>query len=725
MSSFDEQIRTRKAADQEAFADSLCLMAGTVMGKRLSDALDDDRRVTEDAIGDILKYYRLKPTKAPEDVKDTNEIMEILLRPHGIMRRRVVLDKDWDRKAAGPMLARRKEDGSVVALIPLGIRHYQYYDHKNDRLVLITKKNRDEIDSEAMVFYKPFPLKKLTAGSLLRYIAELADVWDIFHLVIAMAAVTGVGMLLPWITRMLFSDVLESGNTGLLMGTGIFLLCAAVSGILFSAIRDFMSARISIRLNLSVESAMMMRILSLPASFFRDYTSGELSSRAGYMTALCSRIADAVLSAGLTALFSLAYISQLLAFAPSLTVPAVLVTVLTLAVTVVTILLQTQVSRKQMLLAGKESGASYAVISGMQKIRLTGSEKRAFAKWGGVYAKEASLLYDPPFFLKISPVITAAISLLGTMFIWGAAIRSGVSTADYYAFSSAYGSVSGAFSSLAGIASLLAGIEPMLDMLKPFMETEPEIAEDRKVVTSLSGGIELSHVTFRYKENEPIVLDDIDLKIEPGEYIAVTGTTGSGKSTLMRVMLGLETPQRGSVYYDGEDLRNLDLRSLRRKIGTVMQDGKLFSGDIYSNISVTAPQLTVEEAWEAAETAGIADDIRRMPMQMFTQISEGQGGVSGGQRQRILIARAIAPKPKVLFFDEATSALDNVTQKKISEALDRLNCTRIVIAHRLSTIQQCDRILVMDKGRVVEDGTYDELMERNGLFAELVKRQQM
>ena len=725
MSIFDEQIRARKRSDQEDFVDSICQLAGSVMGKRLANALNDDRTVTTDAIGDILKYYRAKPSDMPEDIQDMNEMLEYLLRPHGIMRRSVTLDSGWTRKAAGPMLATKKDDGSVVALIPLGMRRYYFYDHKNKKTVIITHKNRDLIDREAIVFYKPFPLKKLTIGSLVKYIIEQVAVSDVLHLILAMAVATGVGMILPWLNRLLFSDVLDSGSINQLLGAGIFLVCATLSGILFTAIREFMSTRISIRLNLSVQAAMMMRILSLPASFFRDYTSGELSNRAGYMTALCSQIVQAVLSTGLSAVFSLAYVSQLLTFAPSLTVPAILVMLMTLAVTIITILLQMKVSKKQMLLAGKESGVSYAIISGMQKIRLTGSEKRVFAKWGGVYSKEASLLYNPPFFLKISSVITLAISLIGTMVIYSVAIRNHVSVADYYAFNTAFGSVSGAFMALAGIASVLAGIKPMLDMLRPFMETVPEVSDDKQVVTHLSGGIELNHVTFRYKENEPAILDDLNLKINPGQYVAITGATGCGKSTLMRVMLGFESPERGSVYYDNADLRNLDLRSLRRKIGTVMQDGKLFSGDIYSNITVTAPWLTMAEAWEAAEISGIAEDIRRMPMQMQTLISEGQGGISGGQRQRILIARAIAPKPKILFFDEATSALDNVTQKKISDALEQLKCTRVVIAHRLSTIKQCDRILVLDKGRIAEDGTYEELMEKNGMFAELVKRQQM
>jgi ABC-type bacteriocin/lantibiotic exporter with double-glycine peptidase domain len=245
------------------------------------------------------------------------------------------------------------------------------------------------------------------------------------------------------------------------------------------------------------------------------------------------------------------------------------------------------------------------------------------------------------------------------------------------------------------------------------------------MVTRLTGAIELNNVTFRYREDMPPVLDNLSLKIRPGQYVAIVGKTGCGKSTLMRVLLGFETPQKGAVYYDGRDLDTIDPRSLRRKMGVVTQDGQLFQGDIFANISISAPQLTLEEAWEAAELAGIADDIRDMPMGMLTMISEGQGGVSGGQKQRIMIARAIAPKPKILIFDEATSALDNVTQRQVSNALDSLKCTRIVIAHRLSTIRNCDRILLIDGGRIVEQGTYRELIDKNGMFADLVARQRL
>lgn len=278
---------------------------------------------------------------------------------------------------------------------------------------------------------------------------------------------------------------------------------------------------------------------------------------------------------------------------------------------------------------------------------------------------------------------------------------------------------------LADMALNAAQIRPVLDMAKPILDAVPEISEDKQMAERLSGGVELNNVSFRYNDSMPNVIDDLTLKIRPGQYVAIVGRTGCGKSTLVRLLLSFEKPQKGAIYYDGRDMQSLDPKSLRHNIGTVMQNGKLLQGSLFENISISAPELTPDEAWEAAELAGIADDIREMPMGMQTMISEGSDGISGGQKQRLMIARAIASKPKILILDEATSALDNITQKKIADSLDTLKCTRIVIAHRLSTIRHCDRIIVLDGGRIVEDGTYEQLIRQGGFFAELVERQRV
>ncbi|MCR5179524.1 MAG: NHLP bacteriocin export ABC transporter permease/ATPase subunit [Lachnospiraceae bacterium] len=725
MGFYDEQITQRVNADNEAFEESFLTMAGAVMGRRISDALNSDRLIAADAIGEILKYYRIKSQEIPESMEDMNEVLEYLLRPSGIMRRIVNLDDGWYRDASGPMLGRRCDDGTLVALIPCGLNGYRFYDRKTGKTILAGKKSQILIEREAIAFYKPFPLEKMRISSLFRYILDQIAPADVAMLLASALTVTLVGMLMPYLSGRLFSDVLASGSTLVLAGMGIFMVCTIVSRSMFRIVHGLVTARISMKLDLSTEAATMMRILSLPADFFKDYSAGELSRRAEYLNALATQLVDVLISMGLTAVFSLLYITQIFFYAPALAAPALVITLLTLAVTLAEAILQMRVSREQMKHESKENGLSYQFISGIQKIRLAGAEKRAFARWGKTYSKSAALLYDPPMFIKTAPVITLAISLIGTMIMYYAAIAAKVSIAGYYAFNTAYGMVNGAFMAFAGVASTIAMIRSILETVRPIIEAEPEVSADKLVITSLSGGIELNNVTFRYTDDMPPILDNLSLKIHPGQYVAIVGRTGCGKSTLMRVLLGFETPQKGAVYYDGRDLKRIDLKSLRHKIGVVMQNGRMFTGDILSNITISAPWLTLDDAWEAAEIAGMGDDIRSMPMGMHTLISEGQGGISGGQRQRLLIARAIAPKPKILMFDEATSALDNLTQKQVSDALEKMNCTRIVIAHRLSTIKQCDRIIVLDQGHIIEDGNYEELIAKKGFFADLVSRQRL
>ena len=722
---FDEQIKQRKENDDSVFSDSFVNLAGAVMGSKISAALNDNRQITKNAIDEILKYYHVKSREVPDNIRDMNEQLEYLLRPYGIMRRTVHLEKGWYRDACGAMLATKKDSQEVVALIPTGMAGYSYFDRESGKRIKVSRKNEGLFELEGIAFYKPFPLKKIGVPALMKYVLGTLSVADLVFFCLATLAVTLVGMLSPKINHIIFSDVVENESMQLFFAITVFLVCVSVSMLLFGVMKSLLMARINTKLSLAVEAATMMRVMSLPPSFFKNYSAGELSGRAQYIGSLCNMLISTLLSTGLTSIFSLVYITQIFTYAPALVLPALAIIIVTILFSLISSFVQMHISKSRMMLSTKESGMQYAMISGVQKIKLSGAEKRAFARWADLYAKGASYTYDPPMFIKINGVINMAISLVGTLVMYWAAVKSGIGVADYYAFNTAYGMVSGAFMSLASIALTVAQIKPIVDMAKPILDAVPEVSEKKQVVTNLSGGIELRNVSFRYTETQPNVLDDFSLKIKAGQYVAIVGKTGCGKSTLMRMMLGFETSQKGAVYFDGKDIATLDLRSLRRHIGTVMQNSKLFSGDIYSNIVISAPWLTMDEAWEAAEMAGIAEDIRHMPMGMHTMISEGSGGISGGQRQRLAIARAIAPKPKILMFDEATSALDNLTQKQVSDSLEKLKCTRIVIAHRLSTIRACDRIIVLDQGKIIEDGTYDELIAKKGFFAELVERQRL
>ncbi len=721
---FEEQMRHRMESDQEAFEDSIFNLSASVIGKKAARDMTDERIITRAAIEEIIKYLGYKPKDTFNEAPDDNDLQNIL-KPYGIMYRDVELDEEWHKEAYGPMLSKLNSTGAAIALIPKPFKGYTYFDYASGKEVVVGKKTAEDISREAICFYKPLPKKKLSIIDLLKYMYGCMDISDLVFYVILMLLSTVAGYLFPAIAEFISGFVLKARSIPMLATTTVYLFAVMLSRQLFLACSEVVMERVEIKTGINVEAAVMSRVLSLPATFFKDYSAGELSSRINSVGALCELILTNVLSLPLTSLFSLVYMNQIKTYTNALVIPAFCIILFTLIFTLVITIIQMKLVEKIRQYDAEEDGINYALVSGIQKIRLAGAEKRAFAKWANSYNDSAQLQYNPPLIIKLHNTIGTAIGVIGTVILYYTAAVSGVTDSEYLAFSIAFGLLEGAFLSLSGVALTTASIPPILKLAEPILKAEPENMDGKSAVKRLSGNVEVSNLHFSYDQNMPEVLKGISFKIKAGEYVAIVGKTGCGKSTLLRLLLGFETPTKGAVYYDGKDTSVIDMSSLRRKIGTVIQNGSLFQGEIYSNIVITDPSLTLDDAWEAAEIAGIADDIRQMPMGMHTMIAEGQGGISGGQKQRLMIARAVAPKPKILLLDEATSALDNITQKKVSDSLDALKCTRIVVAHRLSTIRNCDRIIVLDDGKVVEDGKYQELIDKNGFFAQLVKRQQV
>jgi len=724
MGLFEEQVNERKEYDDIALEAAFAKMSDAVTGKKDYSFKFDSSKVTNNAIEEVLRHFHIRDeVQALTDDEDIDERLERVLNPHGIMRRRVALSSGWYKDATGPFLTSLKEDGRIVALIPAHPTGYQYFDNSKGKYVKVSKENEGLFETDAYSFYRPFPLRKMNVVDLFNYIVKLISVEDIGFILFLYLIATLMGCLSPKFTKMLYGTVVNSKSMQLLFAFSVFMIMTMVSMSIVSTLRSFMVNRLNIKISMNIESATLMRILSLPPSFFRGYTSGELSQLTGYIQNLCNQLISLLLMNTLNSLFSLIYLRQIFVYAPSIVVPALAIIIFTTVFNIVCALANMKRSKLIMKKSARMTGVSYSLLSGIEKIKLAGAEKRAFAKWADCYSDYATQAYNPPLFLKVSTVINSAITMTGTIVMYYITIKSGIKLEEYVAFMAAYGMISSAFGGLGGIVKEVANIRPSMEMCKPILEAVPEVTENKEFVSNVKGDLSIDHVTFRYDENSKYIFDDFSLKIKKGEYVAIVGKTGCGKSTLVRLILGFERPESGAIYLDGRDIKSVDIKSVRRNIGTVIQNGKVFQGDIYSNIVVSAPKASLEDAWEAAKIAGIDEEIKQMPMQMNTVISEGQGGISGGQKQRILIARAVAAKPKMLIFDEATSALDNITQKQVADALNGLKCTRIVIAHRLSTIKECDRIIVIDEGKIVEEGTYDELLLNKGYFAKLVARQ--
>ncbi|MBS5644265.1 MAG: NHLP bacteriocin export ABC transporter permease/ATPase subunit [Clostridiales bacterium] len=678
-------------------------------------------REIDQALLDILWFWKIEAAPAPEEIAEENLRMEHILRPTGVMRRRVELSGAWWKDASGPFLGRLL-DGTPVALLP-DFMGYSYRDPASGERIKIREKTAENLRADAYCFYQALPARPLKLLDLILFMKKSISLADILLVVLGAAAVSLLGMVLPLINKLIFDSIIPGGLKGDILPAAGLLLGATVASLLFSIIRSLCLTRLSDKLETAAQSAAMARIYSLPASFFKEYSAGDLAQRVGSISTIVRILSDAVLTTGLSTLFSFVYISQMAAYAPALVGPGLLIIGATLAFIIVSTLLQTRQMKKRIRISGKLNGMVFSLFGGISKIKLAGAERRAFAQWAGLYAQEGKISYNPPLFLKWNTAISGALTLGGTILLYFTAGTSRVSVSDYMAFSAAYSMVSAALLSLSGVVAQISDLKSLEENVRPIFAAQPEVSEGRKQAVALKGEVEISGVSFRYGENLPYVLKNFSLHVAPGEYVGIVGRSGCGKSTLMRLLIGFETPETGAVYYDGEDLKDFDLRSMRQKIGVDLQNGKLFSGDIFSNITITAPWSTMDDAWEAARLAGIAEDIEAMPMGMMTMVSEGSGGISGGQKQRILIARALVGKPQVLLFDEATSALDNIVQNQVAENIAALGCTRIAIAHRLSTVRQCDRIVMMDNGGIAEEGTYEQLMEKKGLFYDFAIRQ--
>ena len=709
---FDEQIEYRKQQERRMLSDSFEKLHLTVTGRKSGDTFAEGADVN-DALETLLKHFGIRDRKIPASLKGFEEKLDYLLTASDIMFRKVTLEPGWSRDAMGVMVTSLKDSGAVITVVRNGAGVYVYKDPKTGKNVTVHKAEEQKIGNEAYCFYRPLPLRSLTLKDLIRYMTDSVDTWDIASFIIASLMVTLVGMILPKLNHILMGEVVTYGSMQLLGAVMSFMLFAMISSFMLSIIKQFVQSRIRTKLSVNVQAAAMMRVLSLPAAFFKSYSSGELSQYLAYVNSLCTTLVDSIFSTAITGIFSLVYLTQIFSYAKSLVIPSLVVSVLTLGLSIAGNMAQSQINKELMELSAQERGLTYALMGGVEKIRLSGAENRVFTKWLDLYTRGADLKFNPPVIVKFQKVFNAAITLTGTIVMYFIAVKTRVSVADYYAFNTAYAYVSGALNAITSVAIAAATVKPSLELIRPLMEAVPEKHVGRESVATITGNIELSHVTFRYEKEGRKIIDDLSLKIPARQYVAIVGKTGCGKSTLLRLLLGFEQPESGAIFYDRKDIQTLDLGSLRKLIGTVLQEGELFSGSIFENITISAPNLTLQEAWDAAEIAGIADDIRAMPMGMSTVLQEGGGGISGGQKQRILL------------LDEATSALDNITQKQVSDALDRMRCTRIVIAHRLSTIRHCDRILVMDGGKIVEDGKYEQLIEKGGVFAELVERQRL
>ncbi|MDX2213493.1 MAG: NHLP bacteriocin export ABC transporter permease/ATPase subunit [Oculatellaceae cyanobacterium bins.114] len=705
------------------------------------------------AAGAIAKALgvTIAPPMKSENLTRVKEPLEAIARASQLRLRRILLRDRWWEKDGEPILAYTRMDQHPVALLPTPGRGYELLDpirvglvgqntdtemptpmrmSRQQRLhVKVDETLAATLDPVAYVFYRPLPDGVLKAVDLLKF-ALKGRQSDLLHILWTGIAATLLGMLVPQATALLIDQAIPMADMSLLIQIGLTLLATALGSASFQLAQAIASMRIETLSDASLQAAVWDRLLKLKTTFFRQYAIGDLNSRVSGISAIRRKLSGTVLQSIFSGSFALLNLGLLFYYSPPLATLALIVAIVIILFTAASGAMLVHQNRSLTELEGNLFGIVVQLVNGVSKLRIAGVEERAFAYWGKQYIQQLRLMLSTQHLEDVVDVFTTVTPALTAVMVFWLASRliapsqgvTGLSVGTFLAFNVAFGIFITGVTSLSLTFTEVLGVVPLWQRSQPILTAEPEITLDKADPGRLSGSIQVDHVTFRYKEDGALILDDVTIQAQPGEFIALVGPSGSGKSTILRLLLGFEAPISGTVYYDGQDLAGLDVAAVRRQLGVVLQNGRINAGSIFENIASGA-LITLDEAWEAAENSGFANDVRAMPMQMHTIISEGGSNLSGGQRQRLVIARALALQPRVLLLDEATSALDNRTQAVVSQSLDRLKVTRVVIAHRLSTIRNADRIYVLEAGRVVQQGRFEELVHQPGLFAQLISRQ--
>lgn len=660
----------------------------------------------------------------------TSQLHEIA-KVSNVRLRKVILRGEWWKEESGHLFAFMKESESPVSLIQKPSGGYLLKDPKTKEIKEVTEEISNMIDPVSYMFLYSFDQKMSTVFKVWSFAIKGLKKDAIWILVASLAA-SLLGLLIPITTGILYDDVIPQADRSFLFEVfGILVLIGIISSFI-QFIKGIMLLRVETKSNLTIQAGIMDHLLRLPVNFYKQYTAGDLTMRALGINTIRQILSGVVLTAVLSGVFSIVNLALLFYYDVKLALVGVALSVVAVLFIIGMGLLKLKYDRQISDQQGEIQGLLFEFLSGISKVRIAGTEKRFFAIWAAKFSSYKHLGFKSGNYQNFVEVFNATYPLLTNVLFFGfiyyaistAGLTGGgiISVGIFMAFISAFNQFLRDCLSMSHALISSLNMIPLYERVKPILEEDPETQIDSLDPGELSGDIELNSVSFRYHEEQPLVLDDVSFKIKAGEMVAFVGPSGSGKSTVMRLLLGFEAPEAGAIFFDGQSFETLNKELVRRQSGVVLQNGSLMSGSIFNNI-IGNSELTLEDATQAANMAGLEEDIKQMPMGMHTVISDGASTFSGGQRQRLMIARAIVHKPRMLLMDEATSALDNRTQTIVSESLDKLQATRIIIAHRLSTVMNADRIYVMDQGKIVQHGSYEELMQTEGLFSTLAKRQ--
>lgn len=661
--------------------------------------------------------------------------IEDLARVSHFMVREVRLGREWYKKSYGNLLAYKKQQDEFetpIACVSCNDKGYVEYNILEGTISKITSSNSRNYSKTAYMIYKTFPNKHLGLRDLISYCSKGISSKDMLAIMFLSLIIMSIGLWIPYLTQVIYDKYIYYSDATIIYQIGMVALAFTLGRLMFDIFSRLIIYKNSNRMEMLVQSAAFDRLFNLKTNLYSRYETSDLLKRTLSITDISTGVFEEVIISSFVHFFCIVYLVQMFKYSKQLTWMGLLIIFIGLVLSILITFIQTKYKKRMIELNTKASSIMYQAIMEISKIKILSATNRVLSKYikEKAKAKEIDMKFET--LASSDNCIHLFLATLSTIIFYKITFMNqlDISVGELLAFISTFNLLFFSVRKLEKNFTKLLQIQPLYEKAKLLFIETPETMDGSRFVGSLEGKVELSNVSFRYALNEPMVISNISLTINKGEYIGIVGSSGCGKSTLLKLLLGFESTTSGKIYYDDMDLDTLDKRELRKCLGVVLEDGQLITGSIYENIVITSSVTNKEQYREEVKRVkqtikmvGLEEDIKQMPMGLETVIDEHGGTISDGQRQRILIARAIFNYPSIIYFDEATSVLDNINQALISENLAKLKSTRIVIAHRLSTVINCDRIIVMDKGQIIESGTYDELIKLKGMFYELSKRQ--
>ena len=643
----------------------------------------------ENALYEIFNFYNTLKTKSINIPLNKNNL-NFLLNSNNLLSRKIILTKNWHKETIGAIYAYNIKKNKIVALTPTKTTGYEYKDHKTGKRIKITKKNEKDFDKKALMFYKALPNTTLSIKDVLKYIFSYIPTTDYFLIFLTSFLITIIGLFIPKINKIVLYTIVKLFSIKLLTFASIFIFCIMFSRHILNIFKNILSIKITKKLNIKIKNSIFIRILNMPITFFNKNKPSEIFMTLEILEEFYETLIQNFLQTLLTSFFCIFYVMQIFSFTPSLVLPAIGTIFLISIFTIAAALIQKNLGYRKIQATLKETSSNFLILKNIAKINLTASEERIFPIWAKNFAKKTAIEYNPHLFIKINKLIFNLIILLGSIFIYYTAAKEKISPTDFFSFATSYAILIAGFKNFYSTAINIAKSKCVLKLINPILKTAPEQIENKIVLYEIKGNIKIQNLSFSYNNSQKI-LTNLNVKIQSGDSVAVVGKSGKGKSTLLKLLIGFETPTKGEIYIDEYNIKTIALKHLRQLVGVVMQNSRLIYGSILENIALVDLDKSYDDIIKIIKIVDLYDDIKNMPLKLDTLISQDAKEISTSQKQKILLARAILKKPNLFLLDEATCFLDKSTKIKIFNFLNNLNSTKVFFTHDDEIIKRCNK----------------------------------